>query len=491
LSVTNTPQATETDIQPNETTLAGFAALGLNPRIIKGIEKLGYENPTPVQQQAIPKVMEQRDLLVNAETGSGKTAAFLLPAVNYFMAHPSPKTGTRCLILAPTRELAKQIDSHCNELAAFTYIKSGVITGGENFKHQISTLRKNPEIIIATPGRLQEHLESNNIDFQDLEMLVLDEADRMLDMGFAEDVLKIAAECNKNRQTLLFSATLDKRGLKEVADQVLTDPELLRINSARNKHENIQQKVVFADHFGHKDKIVVSLLQNQPYEKALIFTNTIDRADKLRGFLQYNKIKVAALHGDLDQKKRNKIMELLRSGSINVVVATDVASRGLDIQGIDLVINYDMARNSDDYVHRTGRTGRAGKQGLAISLIAHFEWDQLSNVQRYLKTQFEQFSIKGLEGSYTGPKKLKSNGKAAGAKKKKNTTTKTKGPAKKTTAKKVADKKTSVSKNKSTENPDQPAELGYSKAKKTGSGLRRGPASNAVSRDGRAPLKKR
>lgn len=470
-------QTPETTQPRDDSGSTSFADLGLNERIIKGLNQLEYQAPTPVQVQSIPQVLKQHDLLVNAETGSGKTAAFVLPAVQRFMENPSPKTGTRCLVLAPTRELAKQIYQHCHQLAAFTYIKAGVLTGGENFKKQITTIRKNPEFIIATPGRLLEHLEANNIDFRDLEMLVLDEADRMLDMGFAEEVLEIAEQCRKDRQTLLFSATLDKRGLKEVADKVLNNPQTLTINRARESNQSIEQGIIYADHFGHKDKLTAALLKQEGFDKALVFTNTKDRADKLRGFLQYNKIRVASLHGDMDQKHRNRVMEQLSKGSIDVVVATDVASRGLDIPGIDLVINYDMARNSDDYIHRIGRTGRAGKTGQAISLIAHFEWDQISNVQRYQKIRIPVLKIDGLEGSYSGPKKLKSNGKAAGPKKKKLS----KG---KQTTKKGAARKSSKPKNAKSNTESKPS------SQKASSGLRRVPAKTS-SRDGNSPLKRK
>ena len=395
-----------------------FSDLSLNERLLKVLTELKFTEPTPVQQKTIPSALQGKDLQVGAETGSGKTAAFLLPVLQRLHEQPAPRSGTRVLVLVPTRELARQVQKQCEVLARYTYVKSGVITGGDSFKFQAASLRKNPEIVIATPGRLLEHLERGTADLKDLEVLVLDEADRMLDMGFSEDVLTIADSCCPERQTLLFSATMEQRGLKVVIDKVLKEPEVITLNSARDKHSNITQQIILADDLAHKEKLLAWLLKNETYTKAVVFTNTRVQADKLGGWLRYNKLKAGTLHGDMTQDERNQMMSHLREGRINVLVATDVAARGLDVKGVGLVINLDMARSGDDYVHRIGRTGRAGEQGLAITFISSPEWNLMASIERYLNVKFERRIIKGLEGNYKGPKKLKASGKAASRKKK-------------------------------------------------------------------------
>ena len=396
-----------------------FSDLPLHAQLQKAISKLAFEKPTPVQEQTIPLALEGKDLLVSAKTGSGKTAAFLLPALHKFLENPAPDSGTRALILVPTRELARQVMKQCGQLARFTGIKVGLVIGGEDFKYQKAVFRKNPEFLVATPGRLVEHLESGSIRFKDLELLVLDEADRMLDMGFIDDVLFIASHCNDERQTLMFSATLKQHRLPEVIEKTLKSPQSLIIDKPREKHSQIRQQVILADDAPHKDKLTAWLLENETFDKALIFCNTRTTTTRLCGLIRYKKQRAGALQGDMDQSERNHIMTLFRDGQINVLIATDIAARGLDVEGIDLVINYDMARNGDDYIHRIGRTGRVEEQGLAISLINSYEWNLKASIERYLHQSFERRLIKELAGKYKGPKKIKTSGKAAASKKKK------------------------------------------------------------------------
>lgn len=396
-----------------------FTDFPLNKQLFKALNKLGLEKPTPVQEQTIPQALAGKDLLVSAETGSGKTAAFLLPTLTQLLAEDAPNSGTRALILVPTRELARQIFKNCKDLSVFTRLQAGMIMGGQEFKFQKALLRKNPEIIIATPGRLVEHMAQENVDLQDLEVLILDEADRMLDMGLSEDVLKIANACNPQRQTMLFSATLSHKGVLKVAEDVLTKPQTLTLSRPQDKHASITQQVVLADDPAHKERLTNWLLANETYAKALIFTNTKVQAEKLNGLLRYHNHPVGLLHGDMTQDERNHVMTQLRQGRIKVLVATDVAARGLDIRGIDLVVNFDMARNGDDYIHRIGRTGRAGETGLAITYIAAPDWNLMTGVERYLQVSFERRVIKGLEAKFKGPKKVKSSGKIAGTKKRK------------------------------------------------------------------------
>ncbi|MCP4288149.1 MAG: DEAD/DEAH box helicase [Gammaproteobacteria bacterium] len=441
-----------------------FADLSLHKLLQKILGEKDFQLPTPVQEQVIPLALAGRDLLVSAETGSGKTLAFVLPMLDRFLRRAAPGSGIRGLILAPTRELARQVFKQCQQYMKPTRLQVGLIMGGETFKYQRAMLRKNPEIIIATPGRLLEHFEHGNPDLRCLECLVLDEADRMLDMGFSEEVLAIVAACNPNRQTLLFSATLKHRKLSSITDNLLNDPETVILSTARDQHSSIQQQIITADNVKHKSELTSWLLHNEAFDKALIFCNKKIQADSLGAFLRYKKHRLGVLHGDMDQERRKHVLQQLRSGTISILVASDVAARGLDVTGIDLVINFDMARNGDDHVHRIGRTGRAGRQGLAISLISEPEWNLMSSIERYLRLHFQRRTIESLAGSYRGPKKLKESGKAAGSKKRKRTAEKKVKPKKK---QRHRDKKNVGKRRKpSTDKPGQPLSDGHGPLKK-------------------------
>ncbi len=390
-----------------------FSELHLPDELLRAISEQGFTTPTPVQQQLLPLAREGFDLLVCAATGSGKTAAYLLPLLERFHDQPAHDTATRGLILAPTRELAQQIQQHFLELARFTRLTAAVITGGHPYRFQIADLRRNPDLLIATPGRLLEHLEGGNADLSDLEYLVLDEADRMLDMGFAPDVLQILEVTNPARQSLLLSATLNQRGLQPLTDKLLRDPRTITIDSHRERHPAIQQQRILADDAAHKQQLLLWLAQHQPYTKAIIFANTRDAVRELGGKLQAAGLRCGILHGELEQRERNRILGLLRSGTLSLLVATDVAARGLDISDLDLVINYDMPRNAEELLHRTGRTGRAGERGLAISLVTAPDWNRMISIERYLGLHFEALTIDGIEARFKGPKRCKSSGKAA------------------------------------------------------------------------------
>ncbi|MCC6073864.1 DEAD/DEAH box helicase [Pseudomonas sp. GCM10022188] len=396
-----------------------FADYGLHERLLKALSALSFVEPTAVQAAAIPPALEGRDLRVTAKTGSGKTAAFVLPMLQRLLETPKPQTGARALILLPTRELALQTLKEVERFAQFTFLKAGLITGGEGFKDQAAALRKNPEIVIGTPGRVLNHLETGSLELGDVEVLVLDEADRMLDMGLSEDVLKIAGACPQERQTMLFSATAGERALGQMVSAVLRDPQLLLLNRRDDLNENLKQQIVTADDVPHKERLLQWLLAHETFAQAIVFTNTRAQADRLAGVLRASAVKSYVLHGEKTQEERKQAVERLRQGNINVLIATDVAARGLDIEGVDLVINFDMPRSGDEYVHRIGRAGRVGQAGLAISLICHNDWNLMSSIERYLKQSFERRVIKELQGSYQGPKKLKASGKAAGSKKKK------------------------------------------------------------------------
>ncbi|TWI50977.1 superfamily II DNA/RNA helicase [Pseudomonas duriflava] len=412
-----------------------FSDFDLHERLLKALDTLKFSEPTPVQAAAIGPALDGRDLRVTARTGSGKTAAFVLPILHRLLSEPKTQAGARVLMLLPTRELAQQTLKEVERFAQFTFIKAGLITGGEGFKEQAAALRKNPEIVIGTPGRLIEHLNTGNLELDDVEILVLDEADRMLDMGFSEDVLKLADACSAEpRQTLLFSATSGGNGLRTVIEHVLHEPEVLMLDRTGELNEAVTQQIITADDVAHKERLLQWLLAHETYRKAIVFTNTRVQADRLGGVLTASNLKVFVLHGDKDQKDRKLAMERLKQGAVSVLVATDVAARGLDVEGMDLVINFDMPRSGDEYVHRIGRTGRAGEAGMAISLICHNDWNLMSSIERYLKLRFERRVVQPLKGTYQGPKKLKASGKAASTKKKKPDNTKksaakTKSPA--------------------------------------------------------------
>lgn len=394
-----------------------FYELIADPQLRKAIDAIGYEQPTPVQLEAIPQILVGKNVLVSSKTGSGKTAAFLLPALQKILATPHVvNTSTRILIMTPTRELARQILKNAQQLLKFTSIKVGMVCGGEEFKYQKAMLRKNPEIIVGTPGRLAEHVQHKSTDFSGLEFLILDEADRMLEMGLQEDVFAVAKTCREERQTLLFSATLEPQGIRNLINKVvLGESTQIVVNEVANA---IQQQMILADDVKHKEKLLVALLSKSHYEKAIVFTNTKAKATQLDNVLRYNKYKVSALHGDITQDQRRVALDFFRQGKTQILVATDVAARGLDIPGVELVINFDMAQSGDEYLHRIGRTGRADSEGRAVSFVSAKDWNLTKSIERYLKTDFETIAIPGVAAAYKGPDKVKSSGKAVGVKKK-------------------------------------------------------------------------
>ena len=397
-----------------------FSSFNLHPKLIQAIEALKWAEPTEVQKHSLPLALEKKDLLINAETGSGKTGAYLIPVLHELMSTPKPKSGTRVLVMVPTRELAQQAKKDCDALCRFSGIKSMVIRGGQEFQYQASLLRRNPEVIIATPGRMTEHLNSKTADLSDVEFVVLDECDRMLDMGFRDEVLAITERCTSAHQNLLLSATLRHKGVTAIAGTLLKEPELVKIKTEQLQ-SNITQQIILTDDVKHKEKLVNWLLTHEVFEKAIVFTKTRASAQQLNNVLRYNKLRTASLHGEIAQDERNKIMAKFREGAVDIIVATDLAARGLDIDGVDLVINFDMAQSGDEHIHRVGRTGRAGQTGLAISLVDSFDYSLMSNIERYLKLRFERRVIDPLKAKYTGPKKLKANGKPSGIKRKKTT----------------------------------------------------------------------
>ncbi|WP_045856610.1 DEAD/DEAH box helicase [Teredinibacter purpureus] len=419
--------------------MSEFTELGLHPSIGRALDKLEFTEPTDVQAKSIPAALTGRDLMVSSRTGSGKSAAFILPMLHRFLHNPQPHSSTRALILVPTRELALQTAKAFAQFATFTHLKIGIVMGGESYRHQVSTLRRNPEVLVATPGRLVEHIKNNNIDFSDIEMLVLDESDRMLDMGFKDAMATISEACNPARQNLLFSATLKHKGIGSITEH-MSDPIRIQIDSLQSGHDNITQQRVLADDDRHKEQLIAQLIQEENAERVIVFCATRLQCQKVSNILRAKKLISEYIHGEVAQSDRKQVLNRFRDGKIQVLVATDVAARGLDIHDVDLVVNFTIAFSGDEHVHRVGRTGRADKAGLAITLVNAKDWNAMSSIERYLKIRLEPRKVKGLEADYTGPKKLKSSGKAAGTKKKKLKTVAGKN-AKKVAAKKSASAK--------------------------------------------------
>lgn len=409
---------------PEPTATCQFNQLDLHDSLIKALNDADFVETTEVQTEAIPAALAGNDLLVSAETGSGKTLAFVLPTLQHLLSDNVDHPETRALILAPTRELARQILKEIQSLTKYNGLHAATLTGGQEVKYQAALLRKGPEIVVATPGRLVEHLKLGNLTLKQIEVLVLDEADRMLDMGFTDDLTHILEACSDARQTLLFSATLNHQRCKGFARRALNQPDIINLGIGLN--ENVAQFVVLADDVKHKDRLLVKLLNDEPYRKVMVFANTRQTATRLEGLLRFHGFRAGLIHGELSQDERNRIVNLLRQDTINCLVATDVAARGLDIDGVDLVVNYDMTRSGDEHIHRSGRTGRAGAEGTSISLVGELEWNLMIGIERYLKASFTRKKVAGLEGKFKGPKKQKGSGKAAASKKRKKTNPSTK-----------------------------------------------------------------
>jgi len=375
-----------------------FAQLGLNPLVVKAVEASGYTQPTAVQAQSIPATLEGTDLLVSSQTGSGKTAAFMLPCLHR-LDQPSalPGRGPRILVLTPTRELAQQMTKAADTYGKFLKrLRVVAVVGGAPFHVQAKLLSQPVDVVVATPGRLIDHIERGRIDFSRLETLILDEADRMLDMGFIDDIEAIIARTPATRQTLLFSATLEGV-VGRLASRVTKNARRIEIETAPELKAKIEQRIHFADDFSHKSRLLDHLLRDVELSQAVVFTATKKSADDLAVQLRGEGFAAEALHGDMSQRDRNRTLQGLRLGRTRVLVATDVAARGIDVPGISHVINFDLPRQAEDYVHRIGRTGRAGREGIAISLAAHFEKRQIRDIERYTAQSIRVGVIPGLE----------------------------------------------------------------------------------------------
>ncbi len=387
-----------------------FENLNLQPAIIKAIHELGFTTPTPIQQQAIPELISGHDVMASAQTGTGKTAAFMLPALNR-LATPSKirSRGPRVLVLTPTRELALQVSEATSKFGKYLpHTKVVSILGGMSYPLQNKLLSQVVDILVATPGRLIDHIQRGRIDFSRLEMLVLDEADRMLDMGFIDDVEAIASRTPETRQTLLFSATLDS-SIDKIASRLLKSPKRIQVAPQHAKLENIEQKLHYVDDLSHKNRLLDHLLRDESLKQAIVFTATKRDADTLADDLAASGHEVAALHGDMNQRERTRTLTRLRAGRLRILVATDVAARGIDITNITHVINFDLPKFAEDYVHRIGRTGRAGASGVAVSFATGKDSISLKKIERFTGQAIAPFVVPGMESKYK-PKTGRSNG---------------------------------------------------------------------------------
>ena len=374
-----------------------FADLALNPLILKAIVEQGYQSPTPIQQKTIPVILQGKDVLGGAQTGTGKTAAFTLPILQKLSDQPKTLESKqiRCLVLTPTRELAQQVADNIAAYARHLPLKTAVFYGGVSINPQLDAAEGGLDILIATPGRLLDHLHQGTISLYQLEVLVLDEADRMLDMGFIHDIKRIMAKLPPQRQTLLFSATFSKE-IKELADNLLNSPELIEVTTANSASVQVQQ-LAFRVDSQRKREMLSHVIGARNWQQVLIFSRTKHGADRLSKQLALDGIEAAAIHGDKSQGHRTKVLQDFKNGNLRVLVATDIAARGLDIEDLPIVVNYDLPHVAEDYVHRIGRTGRAGRFGLAVTLVTPDDLPMLSQIEKMIKQVIEQQVLPGYE----------------------------------------------------------------------------------------------
>jgi len=378
-----------------------FENLNLHPLILKAIVDSGYSTPTPIQKQAIPELLAGHDIMASAQTGTGKTAAFMLPALHRLAIPPKVHSrGPRILVLTPTRELALQVSEAAAKYGKHLYrVKVVSILGGMPYPLQNKLLSQPVDILVATPGRLIDHIQRGRINFSRLEMFVLDEADRMLDMGFIDDVEKIASAMPANHQTLLFSATLDS-SIAKIAARLLKSPKRIQIATQRAKLDNIEQRLHYVDDLSHKNRLLDHLLRDMELKQAIVFTTTKRDADTLADNLSAQGHEASALHGDMNQRERTRTLTKLRHGKLRVLVATDIAARGINVVGITHVINFDLPKFAEDYVHRIGRTGRAGASGIAVSFASGKDGINLKKIERFTGHQIASHVVPGLEPRY-------------------------------------------------------------------------------------------
>ena len=374
-----------------------FADLNLDKNILSAVRSEGYESPTPIQAQAIPFALEGRDIMASAQTGSGKTAAFLLPTLQRLTKRSEkPGKGPRALVLTPTRELAAQVEKNALAYAKnMRWFRTVSIVGGASFGYQTRALSKPVDLIVATPGRLMDLMQSGKVDFARLEVLILDEADRMLDMGFIDDIETIVEATPTDRQTLLFSATWDG-AVGKLARKLTKDPETIEVERVDDQGK-IEEQLLYCDDMRHKNRLLDHILRDANIDQCVIFTSTKAMTEVIADELYEKGFAANCLHGDMPQGWRNRTLMDLRKGRCKILVATDVAARGIDIPTITHVINYDLPKQAEDYVHRIGRTGRAGRTGIAITFAEVNEYVKVHKIEKYIGRKLPELTIEGME----------------------------------------------------------------------------------------------
>ncbi|NEZ66816.1 DEAD/DEAH box helicase [Leptolyngbyaceae cyanobacterium CCMR0082] len=374
-----------------------FETLGLTAQLLRAVAEEGYTAATPIQEQAIPAILQGNDIFASAQTGTGKTAGFTLPLLQRLSSNPPTKTqrAPRALILTPTRELAAQVHNSVNTYGKYLPIKSVVVFGGVGIVRQIKALKQGSDIVVATPGRLLDHVSQHTIDLSQIEMLVLDECDRMLDMGFIHDIRKVLAQLPASRQTLMFSATFSK-AIRKLASTLLHNPVQIEVAPRNTAAEQVEQLVYPVDRT-RKRELLSYLIGFNNWQQVLVFTRTKHGANRLAEQLAKDGLKTAAIHGNKSQAARTRALRDFKQSKVRVLVATDVASRGLDIDQLPHVVNFELPNVPEDYVHRIGRTGRAGNEGQAISLVSSDEQSLLKRIEKLLKRKLTQSVLPGYE----------------------------------------------------------------------------------------------
>ncbi|TEW44312.1 DEAD/DEAH box helicase [Psychromonas algicola] len=380
--------------------------LPIDQRLITSVSHLGFTETTQIQAQAVPIAVSGKDLLASSKTGSGKTLAYLLPAMQRVLkTRALTRRDPRVLILTPTRELAKQVYAQLRLLVSNTSIKSILVLGGENFNDQVKAIDKHPHFIVGTPGRIVDHLKKGLLHLPGLELLILDEADRMLDLGFAEQLTAINEAANHRlRQTLMFSATLGHGEVNEFAGHLLKSPVRIAVGEENQQHSEITQRFYLADNLNQKEKLLFHFLKEEKINQAIIFTATRADTERLSAILVEKGMSAVALHGDLTQSNRNKIMDSFSRGKDKILVTTDIASRGLDLIHVSHVFNFDIPKHTEEYIHRIGRTGRAGELGDAISIIGPKDWDNFKKVESFVAQSINFDKVEGINPKFKGLK---------------------------------------------------------------------------------------
>jgi len=390
-----------------------FELLGLNPEIQKAVAKKGYKKTTPIQEKAIPAIMSGKDVLGGAQTGTGKTAAFALPILNFLNEKKRKHEKIRALVLTPTRELADQVGDSFIDYGKFLSLKSTKIYGGVKINPQITNLQNGTDIVIATPGRLLDHIQQNTIDLSSVEVLVLDEADRMLDMGFIKDITKIITALPKARQNLLFSATYGNN-IKALSAEVLKDPVYIEVSKRNTAADKVVQ-ITYNIEKSQKRHFLAHLMREESWYQVLVFVRTKHGANRLAKQFEKEGIPSSAIHSDKTQAARTKALKSFKKGDLQALIATDVAARGIDLQDLTHVVNFELPQVPEDYVHRIGRTGRAGKSGTAITLVAPEDRSQLQKIEKILKYSIPSKPVKGFKPVYDQSERKITSGSRKGS----------------------------------------------------------------------------